>query len=471
MTTRQNPMAGRYFNDPNFAAAVSNLASAFAPPSPEEYLMAEKVKGLRTSNAALADAYGLAAGDFDKLGVVADLYDPSNSYYSVDTEAATARRGQDVSAATALDKARIDGMFGLAGTPLAYNEAMPGLPADVAAAIGVPEFAPAAGAALGAPAPALNESEMIARIMADEMTTDERRAIAGSNIDPVQIVGEGGKSTYADPLSALGQEAFVNPGSQAAPTAITFERGGVRLGGFIKDGQYVDASGQPLSNEEAGTAAGVGKPVGTNSELGITNSNTTEFNRVQAITTESDMLVDSLVSEIQGQAGATGLAGTLQNVGQNILQVGQELGTAFAGDANAVITPEMLSGVVQDGQAYDPTFARLRAGMLQLAYLNAQRDNPSGEVSRFALERQIEALGQGLLANDQSVLAALSMTKEANARKRAASERLQGRPAGANPMPTPEAPAATPPAAGTVEDGYRFLGGDPADPANWEPVQ
>jgi hypothetical protein len=132
------------------------------------------------------------------------------------------------------------------------------------------------------------------------------------------------------------------------------------------------------------------------------------------------------MQEIQGQAGAAGLAGSVQNVGQNILQVGRELGSAFGGGPNALVTPEMLSSIGQVDGPYDPTFARLRSGMLQLAYLNAQRDNPSGEVSRFALERQIEALGQGLLANDESIMAALSMNKEANARKRAASEALVG---------------------------------------------
>jgi len=450
MTTRQNPMAGRYFNDPNFAAAVSNLASAFAPPSPEEYLMAEKVKGLRTSNAALADAYGLAAGDFDKLGVVADLYDPSNSYYSVDTEAATARRGQDVSAATALDKARIDGMFGLAGTPLAYNEAMPGLPADVAAAIGVPEFAPAAGAALGAPAPALNESEMIARIMADEMTTDERRAIAGSNIDPVQIVGEGGKSTYADPLSALGQEAFVNTGGTAAADPVMLiGPDGKRVSGFATpSGGYVLGDGKTPA-PPGFVAYKLPQIQGTAEDVGGTGSNKTSYNEIQAITAESDMLIDSLVAEVQNQAGAVGIAGTLQNLQQNLGQVFSELNAAY-GDADGLVTPEMMSGLVATDGSHDPTFARLRSGMLQLAYLNAQRDNPSGEVSRFALERQLEALSQGMLANDNSFLAALAMNKEANARKRAAAEALIGNTV---VPPAPGQGAAPPPAAAPAAGG------------------
>jgi hypothetical protein len=454
MSTRANPMAGRYFNDPGIAAAVSNLAGAFAPPSAQEYLLAEQVKGARTTNSALADLYAQAGGDFDKLGIVADLYDPSNSYYSVDTESADRRYNTDVTADTALDKARIDGMFGLAGTPLAYNEVMPGLSPEVAAAIGVPEFAPQAGAALGAPAPPLNESEMIAQIMAEQSPEDQR-----SLLDPstVQTVGPDGQPVITPEIDAIGMDAYNNPGGQAAATAITFDRGGVRMGGFITpDGKYTDSNGGPLTPEEAGTAAEVGKPVGTNSELGITGSNRTSYNNIQAITTESDMLIDSLAAEIDLQKGAVGFAGTLQNLQQNVGQVFAELNSAFGGE-DGVITPEMLSGLTDTGQPYDPTFARLRSGMLQLAYLNAQRDNPSGEVSRFALERQLEALSQGMLANDQSFLAALAMNKEANARKRAASKALLG-----GEVVPPDAP----PAGGTGATGattvLRFdANGDP----------
>lgn len=437
MTTRQNPLAGRYFNDPNFAAAISNLAGAFAPPSPEEYLLAEQVKGERLTNDTRNRMLGLAGDDFDKLGIVGDLYDPSNSYYSVDTEAATARRGQDVTAETALNKAVIDGTYGLAGTKLGYGDTMPGLPPEIAAAIGAPAFAPQSGAALGAPAPLMTEDQMMAAIIGQQDPETQRALL---DVNTVNTVGPDGKAIISSEADSIGQEAFVNPGSTAAPTAITFDRGGVRMGGFIKDGKYYDAQGGPLSLEEAGTAAEVGKPMGTNAELGLTNSIVTERTRIDSITTESDMLVDDLKSLIQGQAGAVGLAGTLQNVAQNLVQVSNELATAF-GQEDGIVTQEMLAQVLpSEGGPYDPTFAQLRAGMLQLAYLNAQRDNPSGEVSRFALERQLEALSQGLLANDQSVLAALDMTKQANARKRKA----YGTAGAANDV----APAATPGAQG-----------------------
>lgn len=46
---------------------------------------------------------------------------------------------------------------------------------------------------------------------------------------------------------------------------------------------------------------------------------------------------------------------------------------------------------------------------------------------------------------------------------------LMGVPQGAGQAPATAAPSA--PAVGTVEDGYRFLGGNPADPNSWQAVQ
>ena len=463
MSTRANPMAGRYFNDPHFAAAVSNLAGAFAPPSADDYLTAEKVKGLRTSNSALADLYAQAGGDFDKLGIVADLYDPSNSYYSVDTESADRRYNTDSVAATSRANNRDTGLFGLAGTVLTGDEAMVGLPPEIAAAIGVPEFAPVAGQDIGAPAPPLTETQMIAQIMAGQSPEDQRALLDPST---VQTLGPDGQPVITAEIDAIGATAYNNPGGTAAPDPIMLidPNTGERVSGFATpQGTYVLGDGKTPAPPNL-VAYKLPQVQGTAEEVGGTGSNKTLAGRIDATLAESDMLIDSLVAEIEGQAGAAGIAGTIQNVGQNLLQVGQELGAAFGGDPNALVSEGDLASLGMPDGPYDPTFARLRSGMLQLAYLNAQRDNPSGEVSRFALERQIEALGQGLLANDQAVLAALGMNKEANARKRAASRALLGEdvvPPGAPPAatPTPGAPA---PAAPTPGTRMRFdANGDP----------
>jgi hypothetical protein len=454
MSTRANPMAGRYFNDPGIAAAVSNLAGAFAPPSPEEYLLAEQVKGARTTNSALADLYAQAGGDFDKLGVVADLYDPSNSYHSVGVESADRRYNTDSVAATSRANNRDTGLFGLAGTVLTGDEAMVGLPPEVAAAIGVPEFAPVAGQDIGAPASPLSETEMIAQIMAQQSPEDQRALL-----DPsvVQTAGPDGQPVYTPEMDAIGMEAYNNPGGQAAADLVSYRTADGREGTAIFDPNtqtLVDASTkQPLpAGAQTYKLQGGDKALMT----GGTNSNQTLFDRITATTVESDMLIDSLATEIQGQAGAAGLAGTIQSVGQNLLQVGQELGAAFGGDPNAIVSQEDLASLGMPTGPYDQTFARIRSGMLQLAYLNAQRDNPSGEVSRFSLERQIEALGQGMLANDQSILAALGMNKEANARKRAAANALIGQEV--VPPGAPPAGGATGATDELTEEDLQYLG-------------
>lgn len=443
MTTRQNPMAGRYFNDPNFAAAVSNLAGAFAPPSPEEYLTAEKVKGLRTSNAALADAYGLAGNDFDKLGIVADLYDPSQSYYSVDTDAATARRGQDVAAATTLDKARIDGTYGLAGTKLGYEDTMPGLPPEIAAAIGAPAFAPQSGAALGAPAPLMTETEMMAKILGEQDPATQR-AIIGSKIDPVKVAGADGGAVYADRLSALGQPAYTDPGSQAAADMVSYidPNGGEGTAVFDPNTRtLVDiATKEPLP-----TGTRTYKLQGGDKALmtGATSANTTKGNQVIADAQYGLGRVGQFRKLLEDNPGVLGLPGTIRGFAQDVVAGALEMGAAF-GDTKGVVDSvdevRQLAERVTGSGKYDPAIAQAYSYALEMAYLQAKMQDPGGEVNVRELERLLGTFDGGIAGNSQ-VLANLDVLQgQLNDRITYGSNLRDG--AKATPVPLPGAPVA-----------------------------
>jgi hypothetical protein len=414
MATRMNPLAGRYFNDPAFAAGASNLAAAFAPPSAEDYLAAEKYKGLKTQNSAIADLYASANGNQDILGVVGDLFDPTNGWEAMRGNLANQRYATDVGAATTLDKARIDGTFDLAGTPLTYGQGIAGLPDDVAAAIGVPAFPSQTGAGLGVPAPALSETEVRGSLL-QGLSPEEQRAIMGSEVDTVQVAGPTGP-TFSTPLDALGQPAYNNPGSQATPTALTYTGpDGVRRGATYQNGQFTDTTGRVLTPEEAGTVAEVGKPMGSNSELGITNSNLTDATRLEAAASTTNLIVRDIESLIDSQAGAAGLAGSLQRIGQDFVQTASEFKAALeANGVDGVVTPDMLTQLQNAGQQgpYNPVFQQVRTYLLTLAYSNARLKNGGNEVSQQALAREMEALGQGMLGNDQSLRAALSVSKQ-----------------------------------------------------------
>lgn len=461
MPTRPN----RYFNDPNMAAAFSNLAGIFAPPSAQDFYAMSRTEGQDFQNQASREAWaaltaaGVTPQDQDRFGIAMTTFGqgfaPTSSNRAIDVASADRRYGVDVGAATAARGQDMDFALGLPGigSALEYEDATAGLPPEMAEALGL-EFSlpPQTGAGLGAPAPALTEAEIQARemqrLLGEGLITDDMLIADIMSGAPVEnVVGPDGTPVITYRSDAVGQEPYVNPGSQAAPTAITFDRNGQRIGGFVVDGQFVDATGAPLTPEEAGTATRIGQPQGSNEELGVTNSNQTDYNRVQQTVTVSNALIDDLEGLIRSRAGAAGLPGTIQMLGQDIVQVARELGTAFGDNPDAIVTPDMLSQIAGDGSSYDPVFREIRSGMLQLAYLNAQRDNPRGEVSRFALERQIEALGQGAFANDQAVLAALGMSRRANDRAVLGAEALVGRPAGAGGTgaPAAPAPAAAPP--------------------------
>lgn len=457
MGTTRNPLAGRYFNDPNIAVGLSNLAAAFAPPSPEEYLLAEQVKGERLTNQAMNDLYAAADGNMDVLGgIVAGGWTPNQGFEAMRGALSNERRGQDITAQTAITNNRTDNMFDLAQNyqqPLTFGEAIPALPPEYAAAIGAPALPATSGMASGAPkpAPTLAEAQGALFTQGAGMLTDDQIAAYAFGDTPVQNIVTADGPRVATTLGAIGQEPYINQGGQAAATPITYQAAdGTRLGGFIlPTGSFVASDGKtPLTPQEAGTAAEVGKPVGTNDELGITGSLATDEGRLRGTITTSNLLIDDLQSMIQANAGASGLAGTVQMIGQDLGQVIKELSTAF-GENEVIASAEALAEIADPGPGYDPVYRQIRSGVLQMAYLNAQRDNPRGEVSRFALERQLEALGaSGMFASDESLLAALQMNRAANNRAWEGAKAMAGKrdvylgPGTGAPPPAAPAPGA-----------------------------
>jgi hypothetical protein len=92
---------------------------------------------------------------------------------------------------------------------------------------------------------------------------------------------------------------------------------------------------------------------------------------------------------------------------------------------------------------FDENIPKAQKMMLDLAYVNARMANPTGEVSRQALERSIESLGGGsMLSNNASVLAAIRTMRQGLNAQGVSIDRLR------NPQAT--APQQTDPQAGAT---------------------
>ncbi len=476
MGTTRNPLAGRYFNDPNFGAALSNLASAFAPPGAEEMLGWEQLRGTRAENDRLSSLWDAAGSDFDRMGAAAGRWTPTQSYYAVDQANATDRRGQDLDYALGTRGQNVDLATAIGTTPLERTEAIAGLSPEMAAALGLPEIAPVSGASLGAEAAPLTETQVRGQFLlgaqADGSLTDQdiwSMAMGDTPttnvVDPV--TGQP-RVAFSGEAARNGATPFVNPGSKAGVDFGNYKAPDGREGSYIADpntGTLKDAAtGEPLPQ---GVTLYKLEGGSKDDATGGTNANQTTYNNLSATLTQSDMILDDLSTLIQSNAGAAGLAGTLQSVAQDLGQTAREFDEVFGTGVDGLVNQGMVAALGQSssGGSYDPVFQQIRSGMLQLAYLNAKRDNPSGEVSRFALERQMEALSQGLLGNDQSVLAALAYQRRANEIARAAAERLVGNTPGTVAPINPAgagAGASTPPAAGALQP----VGSTPAPAAS-----
>lgn len=102
------PIRSNMYNDDSIASLFSNVASALAPPSGTE-LASLSTAGLNNQKRQqIADLFANPnQPDFDRRGIVAGLYNPTQSFYAQNQNDATTRRGQDVTARTDITKSML----------------------------------------------------------------------------------------------------------------------------------------------------------------------------------------------------------------------------------------------------------------------------------------------------------------------------------------------------------------------------
>lgn len=442
MGTRLNPLAGRYFNDPSFASSVSQLAAAFMPPSAQEQYAWTKAANEQATGERLADLWAAAGDDFDRMGVAAGQWNPNQSYYAVDTADATTRRGQDLTAETsrannaadnarAIEAAKIAGLFDIADTTLDHGQAMPGLPEDVAAALGMPSFPSQTGADLGAPAPLPSEDQVEAQLLMQAITdglfgpgdmVTERKSDV-----PVETVLTPDGPRIVSRSDAVGQEPFVNTGAPPKPTLETYLTPDGRTGTAVYDVQlekWLDT--QTSAELPPGTVTG--KISDTSEGFGATKSNITKGNEAIA---EADYGLSRLAefrTLLQENPGIMGIPGRVRGFAQDIVAAADEAGAAF-GTIDSLDELRALSSKVGASGRYDPNIAAANALALEMAYLQAKMQDPGGEVNVRELERLLGVFDGGIAGNPK-VLSALSVLEDQLNTRKTYGAQLRGETAG-----------------------------------------
>ena len=450
-----NIRANRY-NDPALGAAFENIASLFAPPS------AQDTAAYATAAAKKAEAERLAwlfANPNDPLAdrkaTMAGVYAPTQSYYAVDQGNAVTMRGQDVSAATTLDKARIDGQFGLANqfmTPLNPGQVQPGLPGSVASQFGVPELP----AVQGLPKP-LSETEQLALerqqlrergTLTDTMLLD---TILGADA-PVKTVGPDGKPTYSTPGAAArtGAQAYVDQGSQPALKNSM---------AVLPTGEQLPAVQDPITGRWRHAQTGqelpasirvfdTPSPVGTNEQVGVgkTVANNIDQQLIDvAVAKDTAVTLRDMIAKSPASQGAVGwLRGTTQNV----IATGGELGSYFGGGV-AQVSEAIKSGAADASLAgaFDPNIPAIEMMANLLAFQYAK--TTTGErLSNEMLRAARTALGlDGLTTNQQDAVARINTAIKQMESQESILRGIRTNGVGAG-QAAPPAPAATPAPAG-----------------------
>lgn len=420
------------FNDPALGQAFGNIASIFAPPS------AQDLAGYATANAKKQEAERLAwlfSNPTDPLAdrkaTMAGVYLPTQSYYAQDQNNATAQRGQDVTARTALstnaaDNARAvqtnltDNRFGLAEqfmTPLNPGQVQPGLPAGIAGAFNVPELPRTEGNP-----EIMSETQQKAaerqRLQQSGTLTDEmlRDAIVGEQT-PVKVAGPNGP-VYSTPGQAAltGAPAYVDAGSRPKPenaTAVLPDGTQTPAIQDVTTGRWRDA--QTGAELPAGVKiVKMAAPTGSNEDIGLGKTNQTRVDGQALGAIGALDTLGQLEPLIMNSPASQGLVGALRGTAQNVMQTGNELGRFFGGTV-AEVAEAVNGGLIDSNLAsemFDPNIPAIEMLTNVLAWQYA-KSFAGDRLSNEQLRTARDAIGgSGAWNNQASSLVRLKQLRE-----------------------------------------------------------
>lgn len=502
MPTRAN----RFYNNPQFAQIASNLSGLFAPPDPRDELAYAQLDAQRVEQQRLSDLWRQAEGDPDRQGVVAGLYTPNQSMTAVGMRDATTQRGQDMASAdrrygtevgaqvdmrgqdmtsadrrystdvgaqTSVGNNIRDNQYGLAEAlatqVVGQGEYAAGtsiLDDDIARAAGL-----APGTTIEGRAKPLSSDQVVAGAMQDELGRDPTfgTELAWRGVDVAEVIGLDGEAVYAPQGQAarLGLPVAQNAGSRAGMQPIEYTSGGQQLAGSYdpNSGQYVDAAGQPLP-ADASSITELGQLQGDRAGLGQTSVNAADQRYIASV--EAIDLIDDLEQTLRDNPGASGVAGGVQRMSQNLVASVDELSQAFGGrtptfeeimqsDAGGIVDE---TGADVSAQYFNPALNESQMLTNQLVWAYAAAQQGSGRVSNQQMEWAQSALGlNGPLSNNQQIMAAANKLREYYSQKIARDGQLASpdivnayRPAA--PQAAPTTPAA--PQTGGMDDAALF---------------